>query len=636
MFKSLFSITISLFLFSIFILGNEPMTKEAPLIPMRDFFKNPEKSSFTISPNGEYFAFMMPWQNRMNVHVQKIGEDKITRITSATERDLAGYFWANNNRIVYVQDTGGDENYRLYAVDIDGSNQKDLTPFEKVMVQVVDDLKDNEEEMLIAMNKRDARIFDVYRININTGDMVMVAENPGNITGWVTDHDGKLRIATTTDGVNTSILYRKTEEDEFKSIITTNFKETLSPAMFTYDNKNVYMLSNIGRDKLAIVKYDIENNKELELIYEHPEVDVSSLISSDKRKIITGVSFITDKRRNHFFDKERKELQETLEAKLPGYEVVVTGSNRDEDKVLVRTYSDKTRGAVYFYDLKTKEFIKLADISPWLNEENMADQKPIKFTSRDGLTIHGYLTLPKGVEAKNLPVVVNPHGGPWARDTWGFNPEVQFLANRGYAVLQINFRGSTGYGRKFWEASFKQWGKKMQDDVTDGVNWLISQGIADPKRIGIYGGSYGGYTTLAGLTFTPDLYACGVDYVGVANLFSWMAAIPPYWKPYLEMLYEMVGHPEKDSVLLYEASPVFHVDKIKVPLLIAQGANDPRVPKAESDQMVEALKKKGIDVPYIVKDNEGHGFRNEENRFDFYRAMEEFLGKHLGGRVEMM
>lgn len=635
MFKNLFSFAITLFLFSTLIFGKEPMSKEAPIIPMKDFFRNPEKSSFTISPNGDYFAFMMPWENRMNVHVQKIGSDKITRITSATERDLAGYFWGNNNRIVYVQDTGGDENFRLFAVDIDGSNQKDLTPFEKVMVQVVDDLKDNDEEMLIAMNKRDARIFDVYRININTGDISMIAENPGNITGWVTDHDGKLRIATTTDGVNTSILYRKTEADAFQHVITSNFKETLAPAMFTYDNQNVYMLSNIGRDKLAVVKYDIENNKELELVFEHPEVDVSNLISSDKKKIITGVSFITDKRKNHFFDKERKELQETLESKLPGYEVVVSASNRDENKFIVRTYSDKTRGSVYFYDLKKKELLKLTDVSPWLDEKNMADQKPIKFTSRDGLTIHGYLTLPKDVEPKNLPVVVNPHGGPWYRDSWGFNPEVQFLANRGYAVLQINFRGSTGYGRKFWEASFKQWGKKMQDDVTDGVNWLISQGIADPKRIGIYGGSYGGYTTLAGLTFTPDLYACGVDYVGVSNLFSWMAAVPPYWKPYLEMIYEMVGHPEIDSLLLLEASPVFHVDKIKVPLLIAQGANDPRVPKAESDQMVEALQKKGIDVPYLVKDNEGHGFRNEENRFDFYRAMEEFLGKHLGGKVEM-
>lgn len=259
--------------------------------------------------------------------------------------------------------------------------------------------------------------------------------------------------------------------------------------------------------------------------------------------------------------------------------------------------------------------------------------KPIKYQSRDGLTINGYLTLPKGVEAKNLPVVVNPHGGPWARNHWGFNPEVQFLVNRGYALLQMNFRGSTGYGREFWEISFKQWGRTMQDDITDGVKWLIDQGIADPQRIGIYGGSYGGYATLAGLTFTPDLYTCGVDYVGVSNLFTFMNTIPPYWEPYRQMWYEMVGDPEKDAEMMKAASPVFHVDKIKAPLFVAQGANDPRVNKDESDQMVAALKKRGIDVPYMVKDNEGHGFRNEENRFDFYREMEEFLAKHLGGRI---
>jgi len=264
----------------------------------------------------------------------------------------------------------------------------------------------------------------------------------------------------------------------------------------------------------------------------------------------------------------------------------------------------------------------------------MAGMKPVQYKSRDGLTIHGYLTLPKGTAPKNLPVVVNPHGGPWTRDNWGFNPEVQFLANRGYAVLQVNFRGSTGYGRKFWESSFKKWGREMQDDITDGVKWLIKKGIADPKRVGIYGGSYGGYAVLAGLAFTPDVYACGVDYVGVANLFTFMNAIPPYWELMRKMIYEMVGDPEKDKELMKAASPVYHVDKIKAPLFIAQGANDPRVNKGESDQMVEALKKRGIEVPYMVKDNEGHGFHNEENRFDFYRAMEKFLAKHLGGRAE--
>jgi dipeptidyl aminopeptidase/acylaminoacyl peptidase len=606
----------------------------APLIPMKDFFRNPEKTAFALSPSGEYLAFMQPWEKRLNVFVQKIGSEEAVRVTSAKERDIAGFAWKGNSRIVFVQDKGGDENFHLFSVGIDGSNPRDLTPFEKVRAEIVDDLEDNDNEILVGLNKRNPQVFDVYRINVTTADAKVIAENPGNITGWQTDWDGKLRIAITTDGVNTTLLYRKTEADQFKPVITTNFKESASPLFFTFDNQQVYVSTNIGRDKAAIVKYDIENKKELEKIFDHPEVDVSGLLSSKKRKVITGVAYNTEKVHYQFFDKERGQLQKTLEQRLPGYEVRVAGFNKEETRCLVRTFSDRSLGAYYFYDLKTKEFKKLADVSPWIKEADLAEMKPITYQSRDGLTIHGYLTLPKGASAKNLPVVVNPHGGPWARDNWGFNPEVQFLANRGYAVLQVNFRGSTGYGRKFMESSFKQWGKTMQNDVSDGVQWLIKQGVADPKRVGIYGGSYGGYATLAGLTFSPELYACGVDYVGVANLFTFMKSIPPYWKPFLEMLYEMVGDPEKDKDLLHSASPVFHVDKIKAPLLIAQGANDPRVNKNESDQMVEALKKKGIDVPYMVKNNEGHGFRNEENRFDFYRAMEEFLAKHLGGRVE--
>ena len=611
-------------------------SKEAlpPLIPLRDFFKNPTKVAFSISPNGEYLAYMQPWETRLNVFVEKIGTGQATRVTSAKERDISGFAWKGDNRIVYIQDTGGDENYRLYAVGIDGSNPKDLTPFEKVRAQIIDRLERSESEILVGLNKRVPQVFDVYRINVNTGEMNMIAENPGNYTGWGTDWDGRLRIAITTDGVNSTLMFRNTEADKFAPLVTTSFRETISPLLFTADNKQLYVATNIGRDKTAIVKYDVENKKELEKIFEHPEVDVTNLLSSRKRRVITGVAYVTDKNAYHFIDKQRGDLQKDLERRLPGYEVRLAGCNLEEDKCLVRTFSDRSFGAYYFYDLKAKDLKKLADISPWLNEEHLAPMKAIKYQSRDGLTINGYLTLPKGVPARNLPVVVNPHGGPWYRDTWTFNAEVQFLANRGYAVLQVNFRGSTGYGRKFWEASFKQWGKTMQDDITDGVQWLIKQGIADPKRIGIYGGSYGGYATLAGLTYTPDLYAVGVDYVGVSNIFTFLKAIPPYWKPYLEMLHEMIGHPEKDKDLLTAASPVFHSDKIKVPLLIAQGANDPRVNKAESDQMVEALKKRGIEVPYIVKDNEGHGFANEENRFEFYRAMEEFLGKHLGGRVE--
>ena len=331
-----------------------------------------------------------------------------------------------------------------------------------------------------------------------------------------------------------------------------------------------------------------------------------------------------------FLDEITRQRYERLQSELgEEKEIVLIDNNKDEDVFLVRTYSDKSLGAHYIFDTKKDEIKKLSDVSPWLDENEMAEMKPIQYTTRDGMTIHGYLTLPKDVPAENLPVVVNPHGGPWARDTWGFNPEVQFLANRGFAVLQVNFRGSTGFGKEFWQSSFKQWGLKMQDDITDGVLWLIDEGIADHKRIGIYGGSYGGYATLAGLTFTPDLYAAGVDYVGVSNLFTFLETIPPYWEPMKEMLYEMVGNPKSDSIQFVATSPVFHADKIIAPLFIAQGKNDPRVKISESDQMVEAMRKRGIEVEYMVKDNEGHGFSNEENKFDFYEALEKFLKRHL-------
>jgi len=454
------------------------------------------------------------------------------------------------------------------------------------------------------------------------------------VTGWLTDNQGRIRVATTTDGVNTGILYRKTESSPFETVQTMSFKDSLNPMFFDFDDKLLYVSSNLDRDKSAVMKWDPETGESMDLIFEHADVDVGGLMRSRKRKVITGAPYLTDRVHYEFFDDQRRELQESLEQKLPGYQVAVANMSKDETKVLVRTYSDRSLGAYYFYDRESGDFKKLVDVSPWLDENELAPMKAVEYTARDGLVIPGYLTVPLGVEAKNLPVVINPHGGPWARDAWGFNPEVQFLANRGYAVFQMNFRGSTGYGKAFWQASFKEWGKAMQDDITDGVQWLIDQGIADPERIAIYGGSYGGYATLAGVTFTPELYACAVDYVGVSNIFTWLKGVPAYWTPFLEMIYEMVGNPETDKELLEEVSPFFHVDKIQVPLLVAQGANDPRVPQAESDQIVEALRAREIDVEYMVKEDEGHGFSNEENRFDFYNAMEKFLGKHLGGRVE--
>ena len=608
----------------------------APLIDMKLFFKNGDKDNFQISSDGNYYSFFASYKDIRNVFVQKVGDTTAVRVTNDTVRSIPYYFW-KGNRIVFVQDVGGDENFQLFSVNADGKDLKALTPFPGYRTQPLDDLRfipGKEKEMLVTINKRDKQYFDPYLINIETGQLTLMYENKQNFDSWYTDNNGVIRMATKTDGVNISYLYRNSDKDTFNLLLTTSFKEQFSPVSFDSSNKLVYVLSNVGRDKNTLVQYDPEAKKEMKELYANPDYDLSWAYYDKKKKVLASVSWTGEKDEFHFFDKEWESIYNDLTKQFKGYEVNFASWDDNMKKGIVYIYSDRLRVKYYVYDFASKATTEVANPFPWLNEKDMAIMMPITYTSRDGLTIHGYLTLPKGIEAKNLPVVVNPHGGPWARDGWGFNPEVQFLANRGYAVLQMNFRGSTGYGKKFWQASFKEWGKKMQDDITDGVEYLKKEGIADPKRIAIYGGSYGGYATLAGIAFTPDLYACAVDYVGVANLFTFMKTIPPYWKPYLDQFGEMVGDSKKDSLLLAEASPVLHADKIKTPLFIAQGANDPRVNKAESDQMVAALKKRGVEVEYMVKDNEGHGFHNQNNQYDFYGAMEKFLAKYLKPETE--
>lgn len=611
----------------------QPAIMKAKQIPLEDFFRNPDKTGYQISPGGTYYSYKAPYQDRMNIFVQKIGADSAIRLTSETDRDIMGYFWPNDNQILYLKDQGGDENFRLYGVNVDGSNPVCFTNFDGVRTEIIDDLPEFPDYVIIGLNKRNPQVFDPYRLNLKTGEMEMLAENPGNIQGWIFDHDGKLRAATAiVDGINTQVLYRETEKDEFAPVLTTNFKETMSPLFFTFDNKNVYAVSNLGRDKTAAVIFDIKNGKEIEVLYENKDNDIDNIFFSKKRKVITTANYYSAKRNRHFFDEETKKVVDRLQSELGQYEFGISAVTDEEDRMIVRTYSDKSMGAYYLYDKNADKLTKISDVSPWIDEKEMADMLPVTYQSRDGLTINGYLTLPKGYTmetARKLPVIVNPHGGPWARDYWGFNPEIQFLANRGYAIFQMNFRGSTGYGKSFWEASFKKWGLEMQDDITDGAKWLIEKGIADPERLVIYGASYGGYATLMGIVKEPELYAAAVDYVGVSNLFTFMKTIPPYWEPYLQMMYEQVGNPVTDSVQMANTSPVLQAGRIITPLFIAQGANDPRVNKAESDQMVEALKARGIVVEYMVKDNEGHGFYNQENRYDFYRAMEKFLSENL-------
>ena len=626
--RSAFTFAVVLGAFEIVASPAASAADDAP-IPVRDFFRHPERSNFRISPDGKTLAFLQPYERRMNIYVQPIAGGEPKRLTNETARDIPDHFWKGPDRLVYVKDFGGDENFHVVAVNKDGSGLKDLTPFDGVRAEIIDQLRDFPDQLLVGLNKRNKEVFDAYRLDLKTGELELIAENPGNITSWLADHAGNIRGAQTTDGVNTSFLYRDGASGPFRTVLTTSFRDSFSPLFFTFDNKSLYAASNLGRDKQAIVLVDPATAKEQKVLFGHPDVDVDGLSFSRKRKVLTTISYVTWKPQRKFLDAETEKLYAALEKQLPGYEFGIQSTTDDEDRFVVAAYNDRTPGARYLYDSRADKLTKLGDIAPWLPETKMATMKPIEYKSRDGLTINGYITLPNGKEPKNLPVIVNPHGGPWARDVWGWNPEVQMLANRGYAVLQMNFRGSTGYGRSFWQASFKQWGLKMQDDISDGVNYLVKEGIADPKRICIYGGSYGGYATLAGVTYTPDLYACAVDYVGVSNLFTFLNTIPPYWKPFLDMMHEMVGEPEKDKALLTATSPALNADRIKTPLFIAQGARDPRVNIDEANQMVKALKARGVDVPYMVKENEGHGFRNEENQFDFYEAMERFLAKYL-------
>lgn len=609
---------------------------------VEDYFARPKSSSFQLSPNGKYLSYMeKDDNNKRHVMIKDIATAKVVKAIEEKDELIRGYAWINDNRLIYVMDKGGDENYHLFAVNLDGTQVVDLTPYEGVKASILNSLKEQKDYIIVSMNKDNKQIFEPYKVNVNTGESVKLftnedAANP--ISDYDFDKDGNLRgYSKMLNGINQQYFYKANGAKSFDLLHTNKWDDTFSILSFNYASKNpdeAYVLTNLDSDKARIVLYDFKTRKIVKEIYANKEYDASILgLSRNRNYEVDYLGFEGEKVVIQPVSKTFKVIYDNLTKQFPNYQFSIAGKTDNEDRYLILVQSDKLYGKYYSYTAANGKAELLYDLMPQLNEKDMAEMRPISFKSRDGLTIHGYITLPKAaLEGKKVPLIVNPHGGPQGvRDSWGFNPETQLFASQGYATLQVNFRISGGYGKEFLRAGFKQIGRKAMDDVEDGVRYAIAQGWVDEDNIGIYGGSHGGYATLMGLIKTPDLYKAGVDYVGVSSIFTFFDSFPEYWKPFKEMVKEIwydLDNPE-EAIIAKEVSPVYQLDKIKAPLFVVQGANDPRVNITESDQVVKALRAKGVDVPYMVKYDEGHGFHKEDNSIEFYKAMIGFFSEHL-------
>jgi dipeptidyl aminopeptidase/acylaminoacyl peptidase len=565
-----------------------------------------------------------------------VGGEGFRPVTKDRTRGIRIYLWAEDNEhIVYLQDVGGNEDWRIHATDPETQETRDLTPFEGVQAQLLAKNHHFPDTLLVGLNKETAEIHDVYRLSISSGDLELVAKNPGNVASWVADRDFRVRgaVAATPEG-GFDLLFRETEDDEWRTLVSWGPEDALNsaPLGFSGDGKKMYLLDSRDANTTRLVVLDPESGA-LEVLAGDDRYDVGDVLINPDTYEVEAVAIEKARTEWTVLGESIREDFEALE-KLSRGDFALTSRDRADEGWLAAFTVDDRGTSYYSYDRQTKEGVHLFDAWPDLARYTLAHMKPISLTSRDGLRIEGYLTLPPGVGREGLPMVLDVHGGPWARDGWGYNPEAQWLANRGYACLQVNYRGSTGYGKRFLNAGNKEWGAAMHDDLVDAVGWAVGEGVADPERVAIYGGSYGGYAALAGATFTPELFRCAVDIVGPSNLITLIESIPPYWSTFLATFYERVGNPEIEEEFLKSRSPLFSVEKIEIPILIAQGANDPRVKQAESEQIVAAMEEKGIDYEYLLFEDEGHGFARPENRLKFYAAAERFLAKHLGGRTE--
>ncbi len=605
------------------------------------FFKKPDFSQFQLSPNGKFIAGLAPVGTRQNIIVIDLETMKSKAVTAVSEQDVRSFQWANDERLLFYMDDDGNESFGIWAVNKDGSKPRTLVqaastrPGRIQSTNVIDILKDEKDYVLVSSNDRRAAYPDIYKLNIVSARKTVLHRNPGKLVAWFTGWDGEVLGGFYQDELEQGLMLLDSETGEWEEVTRTRYDEpSWTPALITGDGVHGYVVSNLtpegkARDKSALYRFNFDTREMGELVYENPVVDCCGVSTTEKTKDIIAVSYMIGKPEVIYLDKRWKSIMDGINQALPNTINGISSTDEDETIGVVVASSSTQPVTYYLYDFEKRKLTFLADSMPWVKAEEMAEMVPYEFKARDGLEMHGYLTVPNGSDGKNLPLIVNPHGGPYARDGWGYNPEIQFLANRGYAVLQVNFRGSTGFGMNHQYISNRQWGRSMQDDITDAVKWAIDTGVADKDRVCIYGASYGGYAAMAGLTFTPDLYKCGINYVGVTDLPLLFKSLPDAWGAAAVSLADQVGDPKKEKEFLQEWSPSNHADKIKVPVFMAYGRRDPRVSIDHAKVMEKALKANHVKYELMVKGDEGHGYRKQENRYDFYGRVETFLAENL-------
>jgi len=607
-----------------------------PLIPLEVLLGNPERALARISPDGTRMSWVAPVEGVLNVWVQTLGKDDAEPVTADRDRGVRSYDWAEDGKsLLYIQDAGGDENWHVHVVDLDSGTDRDVTPFDGVQAQIIATDRNRPDEVLIGLNRDNEQLHDAYRLVLSTGELTKEVTNPG-LMAWVADCNLQIRGGMTM-GPNAEIVLLVGEGSDpsaWKPMVTWENEDGMlaGPVSFSPDGTRLLLLDPRDANAARLVSLDLESG-EATVIAEDPQYDASGVELHPETRAPQMVTFLRARSEHEVLDDAIAADIEAIKAVHPG-DFDIVSRTHDDATWMVAFTADDGPISYYLWDRAARSATFVFESRPDLHAYTLATMEPFSFEARDGLTIHGYLTFPPGAERTGLPTVLNVHGGPWFRDQWGPHPEAQWMANRGYLCVQVNFRGSLGYGKDFCNAGDREWGAKMHDDLIDAVQYVIDQGFADPDRIAIYGGSYGGYAALVGATFTPDVFACAVDIVGPSSIKTLIESIPPYWAPQVAMFHKRVGNPETDEEFLWSRSPLSKVDQIKIPMLVVQGANDPRVKQAEAEQIVGAMKEKGIEHDYMLFDDEGHGFAKPENRLKFYYAADRFLGRHLGGRVE--